>query len=94
MRVFLEIAGDRYAAKVPFDGASYVEVDIRCPMCAEEGPIRVQGLGISERTHDEYRATALHLECDRPIGRLIAQVSTIFGIEEDERVLNGRPRVY
>ena len=94
MKVYLEIEGVRHAASLPYNGADCVEVDVRCPVCMQEGPIRVVGDGIADRTHDEYRAHARHRGCGKHVGRLIAHVSTIFGIEEDERVLNGRPRVY
>jgi len=44
--------------------------------------------------HDTYTAPCQCCDCDEIIGTLVVKVSTIFGIEEDARVLNGRYRVY
>lgn len=46
------------------------------------------------RGHDTYTSNASCFDCDAPVGRLVVTVDTIFGIEEDEAVLHGRPRVY
>jgi hypothetical protein len=45
--------------------------------------------------HDTYRAPAHCCSCGVHVGTITVKVSTIFGIEEDDRVLNhGRCRVY
>ena len=56
--------------------------------------MQVQGNGESVESRDTYRADAHCLACGETIGVLRVKMSTIFGIEEDKRVLNGRCRVY
>lgn len=81
-------------AKAPFAGAAYVVVDGVCPHCKAE-PFNVAGVkGTLVRGHDTYTADAGCVGCNVPTGKLVITVNTLFGIEEDERVLNGRCRVY
>ena len=84
-------SGVRHAARVA-ENSNYVTID-RCPNCRAE-PCDVQGTGITHHDHDTHYAAAVALCCRQRIGTLEACVDTIFGIDEDERVLNGRPRVY
>lgn len=66
----------------------------RCPVCGAE-PGEVAGIrGTQSHDHDTYRAEAATICCDTRIGTIEVRVSTVFGIHEDEAVLNGRPRVY
>jgi hypothetical protein len=66
----------------------------QCPLCGAE-PCDVVGTGMTIGSDDRhYRASAVALCCDRPLGELRAYPDTLFGLEEDERVLHGRPRVY
>lgn len=44
--------------------------------------------------YDRYTGSALCLRCQRVIGPMVVIVSTLFGIEEDRQVLQGRCRVY
>lgn len=72
----------------------WIDVDGKCPVCdAAElrviGDVRRQSIG-----HDTVTAPALALCCGREIGEVHVEISTIFGLEEDARVLNGRCRVY
>lgn len=94
MRVWLEINRDsgierRHVKPGPVVGT----VDGACPGCAAE-PFLIKGHGA--RRHDErtHRAGARCVSCDDPVGYVYARVDTIFGLEEDERVLHGRCRVY
>lgn len=84
-------------AKQPHEHADRVIVEAgACAKC-KLAPLVVRGLGMTidpEASHDTYRADAVCCGCDAPAGVLRVKVSTIFGIEEDERVLNGRCRVY
>ena len=57
------------------------------------GDNRVSGSEM-RRGHDEYVAVARCYGCKAFCGTLYAKVDTIFGIEEDDAVLNGRARVY
>ena len=64
-----------------------------CPLCGED-PLPVQGHGQHIEDHDTYAACGHCAVCTERVGVIRARVSTIFGLAEDERVLNGRPRVY
>ncbi len=46
------------------------------------------------KTYDTYESDGGCICCATVLGKLVVTVSTIFGIEEDERVLSGRCRVY
>ena len=77
---------------LPYPGAKHVLVATSCPACGNH-EIPAQG-GETTHTHDTYEAPARALCCGAAIGKLRVKVSTIFGIAEDEAVLNGRCRVY
>lgn len=64
----------------------------RCPSCRSEEP-QIQGTGITHHNHDTYYARAVARCCGAAL-RIETKVSTIFGIDEDNAVLNGRSRVY
>ena len=65
-----------------------------CPGCSA-APLRVQGRDRTIGGHDYYRADGFCADCGARVGEIRAYVSTIFGLDEDERVLvHGRPRVY
>jgi len=82
------------AAEAPRAGDAAVAFDAPCPACGAKAPILVAGCGTHTTTHDTFVASAKHVGCGERIGRIEAKVDTIFGIEEDERVLHGRARVY
>ncbi len=63
-----------------------------CPSCRAEDA-EVRGTGITHHDHDTYYARAV-ASCCGAVMRMETKVSTLFGIEEDNAVLNGRPRVY
>ena len=85
------IACDEQIPLKPFP--SYAEAkDTECPFCSK--PLRVQGAGNRIGGRDYYSARGYCADCGQHVGEIRAYVSTIFGLEEDERVLNGRPRVY
>lgn len=86
--------GPRRKAVAPHEGAAYVVVEGACPHCKAE-PFNAAGVqGTLTRGHDTYTADAGCVGCKVVTGKLIITVNTLFGIEEDERVLNGRCRVY
>lgn len=65
-----------------------------CPGCGTE-PFLVQGHGRSRHgSAHTYRAGATAKCCGDSVGFIFAQPETLFGLEEDEAVLNGRARVY
>ena len=83
--------------RLPFDGADYVLVQgdgvTACPSC-HGSPFKVQGIGDPARGHDTYSSRAACPGCHAVVGQIVVKMSTIFGCEEDEAVLHGRPRVY
>jgi hypothetical protein len=71
----------------------------RCnPADASDGyPPRFKVAGTGRRPSADDRAwecDAHCLACKAHVGTLRAEMSTLFGVREDEAVLNGRPRVY
>lgn len=72
----------------------------QCPACGEnladdDSKLFVRGTGITGHDNNTYYADAIALCCKKPVGQLRATVDTIFGIEEDEAVLeHSRCRVY
>ena len=91
MHVTLTFEGHVYDAT---PSGAVATVPIACPHCKAAAPMAVRGGGIRETTHDTYIADARCVQCGEPMGTLRAKVDTIFGIEEDERVLNSGCRVY
>lgn len=68
-------------------------VDGACPGC-ERTPFLVKGHGAQRHGERTLRAGVRCVDCGDPVGYVYARIGTIFGLEEDERVLNGRARVY
>jgi hypothetical protein len=78
---------------MPYDGAAHVVVDGACPACGAE-PFGARGLGRRIAAHDTYAADAVATCCGKHVGELRVTLGTIFGLEEDERVLTGPWKVY
>lgn len=97
MDISIKLKGaPRVPLRLPYDSASYVEADEdeACPLCGV-APLRARGCDRAmEKQHDRIVTDAYCVDCRKPIGRMTVTFSTIFGIEEDERVLSGRWRVY
>ena len=89
MKVKLRVDDECVGVRI-VDGRAIVA---QCPSCKATGA-EVRGQGIERHDHDTYYAQALCLSCGERIGTLETTVSTIFGIEEDRAVLQGRARVY
>ncbi|HEX6051790.1 MAG TPA: hypothetical protein VFZ21_21125 [Gemmatimonadaceae bacterium] len=65
-----------------------------CPGCCTK-PFEVRGGGPQRLPDDRtIRSGGRCVACGEAVGYLFAQPDTLFGLEEDERVLHGRPRVY
>ena len=95
MKITIHIEGrGRRSARLPYQGAEHVLMAGACPACGADGPALFGDR--PEQGHDRYTATAVHVgaDCGAAIGTMVVEFDTLFGIEEDERVLNGRPRVY
>lgn len=83
--------GNVRRARLPWTSASHVICQRRCP-CGSNAYV---GNGPSIESRDTYRADAKCDQCGAPAGVMRTKVDTLFGIEEDERVLlHGRCRVY
>lgn len=72
--------------------ATHAVVEGACPHC-KATPFRARGNGM-QRGHDTYTADATCVDCGKFVGRLVVTMNTLFGLDEDEAMLNGRPRVY
>lgn len=93
--------GRRLTAERPYDGADHVTVDMPCPhgcprtsCLGVPARLRVTGLGIERTTHDTHYARAVARCCEGPVGVLECEMSTIFGVREDEMVIAGPWKVY
>lgn len=73
----------------------YFTIESPCPHgCRIREPLPVKPGGAMRHDHDTYYADAIALCCLRRVGSMEQRVETMFGIDEDEAVLNGRCRVY
>ena len=92
-KLTLRLEAKTIKLKLPHQGATSVEVPGEvCPHCKAD--LVVAGAKRRIGGHDFYSAEAGCVACDTYVGELRLKVSTIFGLEEDERVLSGRCRVY
>ncbi len=93
MRVSVTIGGGARPSSLP-ENEKWIDVEGRCPTC-DRGEFRVIGDIKRQRVGShEVTAPALALCCGAEVGAVLVEMDTIFGLEEDERVLNGRCRVY
>lgn len=93
MKVNVEIQGVPRTTSLP-ESERWIDVAGRCPSCLVAefrviGDVQRQKVG-----RDTVTAPALALCCAAEVGTVRVELSTIFGLEEDERVLHGRARVY
>jgi hypothetical protein len=93
VNVFLLLDGAKIPCPMP-EGSNGVTVpEMTCPECRQ--PLVVGGAGSRPSKDDRaYEADASCLGCRKRMGTLRVETDTIFGVREDERVLNGRVRVY
>lgn len=88
------ITVDGAVALRPYHDADHVIVGGgTCAACGA-APLKARGRGDVTHTHDTYSCSGMCLCCGADVGTIKYKVDTIFGIEEDERVLKGRCRVY
>lgn len=78
---------------LPAPGSAFAVVEIDCPNCGEEGPIKVAGTTQVEEGR-QIKSQAQARCCGRPVGELVLTEDSLWGIEEDRAVLEGRARVY
>jgi hypothetical protein len=82
----------------PKEDVSAIEVPRTKCQCGAE-PMLVHGAGKiicpdSKHRHDTYMADAVCVKCDGHVGILYAKMDTLFGLEEDERVMSMAVKVY
>lgn len=65
-----------------------------CPKCKTAPFEVVRASDIGRAGHDVQACDIACRACRVLVGQMRERVSTIFGLEEDFAVLNGRPRVY
>jgi len=81
-----------YAITLPFPEADHAVVaGWECPTC---GGDKVAGRARRIENHDTYAAEAGCVACRKIIGTIRVKVSTLFGIEEDERVMSMGVKIY
>lgn len=98
--------GPRRECRQPYENAAHVLAEGRCPRCDDYlcNPaagakfvehFKVAGGDPSASKDDRaWEAPAVCLACKAIVGVLRVEPGTLFGVTEDERVLNGRWRVY
>lgn len=92
MRITLTVDDSVFDCSKPYDRAHWVTAGGWQCVCGSD---RVNGLGKYIEDHDIYAAEAKCADCSKRCGKLRVRVPTIFGLEEDERVLyDSRCRVY
>lgn len=92
MSLFLVTKAGRTRLPMPPRGAKDVATDATCA-CGK--PLRVRGAARHPGEDDRaWEAEAHAVCCGRVVGVLRLESETIFGVLEDDAVLNGRPRVY
>jgi hypothetical protein len=85
-------AGPARKCTLAFREADHADAEGACPACGVE-PFGVVGKNM-HHTFDTYIADGHCTACKAHVGELRVKVNTLFGIDEDEAVLNGRCRVY
>lgn len=80
------IYDERRYPLTPADDHATVDGPGGCPKCGAH-PLRVQGTGRRIAADDRaYEADAVAMCCSQPCGIIRAEVSTLFGLREDEAV--------
>ena len=79
-------------ATKPYDDASFVRIPC-CPSCKAE-PADIHAKKSKWIDEETLEGEAFCIHCKKSIGILQVTMQTLFGLEEDNRVLNGRCRVY
>lgn len=85
--------GARIEFPCPPDHVTRATVAVACPLC-KASPLEIAGSGKHAVNDRHYEARGHCLACMGHVGTILADPGTLFGIEEDNAVLCGRPRVY
>ena len=94
MKVYLLENGRKTICTITYKDASHVVLKGSCPQCGD-AVCKLQGTGKRPSSDDQaWEADAVAACCHKHVGTLRVETSTMFGVREDEVVLNGRCRVY
>lgn len=95
MKIAIHIEGETEPreASLPDRSSSFVVASGACPLC-RHAPLHASGSGEQVTGHDTITSACVCRTCDKRIGSIVVTMDSLFGIEEDRRVLNGRCRVY
>lgn len=87
-------------ARRTHEDAAYLICDGRCPRCNDFNA-GLNGFDLQGDTNSkimlndhDFVCVGFCVACRKPVGTLKVVYETLFGLEEDARVLHGRPRVY
>ena len=86
--------GGTRSLRQPYEGADYLIASNGDPTCYRCGTVFKLRVPRYRTEHDRYIGAGRCVSCDADLGTVTVRVDTIFGIEEDRRVLDGRCRVY
>jgi hypothetical protein len=93
-RLFLVRDGKKTRGSEPFEGADHAVIDGACPRCGA-APFKVQGTGRRIAQDDQaYEADGVSVCCSDHVGVLRLEVSTLFGLREDEAVFRSGVKIY
>lgn len=77
----------------PYEAANFVRYDGQCPRCLST-PLDLKLMGeIEQHKEHHYAPVGCHL-CGAHVGTIKETPESIFGEDEDRRVLHGRYHVY
>lgn len=95
MKIFVLYDGKRVLAKLPHPEADHVRIEGEpCPKCSAK-PWGAVGAGRRPSKDDRaWEADGHCTECKAHIGIIRVETNTLFGVREDQAVLQGRCRVY
>ena len=94
MKIYLVHNGKKLAAKLPYPDADHAILATDCPECGSHD-CKLQGTGRRPSADDRaWEADAVALCCDRYVGTLRCEPSTLFGVREDERIATMGIRIY
>lgn len=76
------------------DKGDYVNADISCPKCGG-APVALRGTDMRPSADDSaWEANGRCLACKAHIGTIRVEMTTLFGVREDQAVLGGVWKVY
>jgi len=85
--------GEVHELTIPHKDANFGSTDIPCPHC-ERRPLETQKVGTAVMDKGNTYVAVGCLHCGKHVGTVKHIPHTIFGVEEDLSMLEGRPRVY